>query len=329
MTEIEAQPIGRDERALLRHMLAKAVPQRLMQQVGDRVIGAQPGAAVAIDAQFDRLAKLQRAVPHRAEVKMQLAGLLLRVAHRKLATGRRKNRAGIAELATGFAVERRLVDDDADLVPDSGFSDTLRFVGTWPTQDRQDDALGDFGLVTEEFGGPKLLAQSKPIRLGRFLPGADPAAPRFLALPRHRRVETLGRHLAAAAAQHVLGQIERKPIGVVEPEGNFARQRLVGTQPRGLLIEQAQPAFEGLPEIALFEPQRLGDQRLGAQQFGIGRAHLLHQRRHEPPHQRFLAPEHLGMPHRAAHDAPQHIAAPVLARQHAIRDQEGGGTQMI
>ena len=31
MTEIEAQPVGRDERALLRHMLAEPSAQRLMQ----------------------------------------------------------------------------------------------------------------------------------------------------------------------------------------------------------------------------------------------------------------------------------------------------------
>ena len=45
VAEIEAQPVGRDERALLRHMLAEAPAQRLMQQMGDRVIGAQQPAA--------------------------------------------------------------------------------------------------------------------------------------------------------------------------------------------------------------------------------------------------------------------------------------------
>ena len=126
MAEIEAQPVGRDERALLRHMLAKAVAQRLMQEVRDRVIGAQASPALAIDAQLDRLADLQRAVPHRAEMKMQVAGLLLGIAHRKFAARRRKNHAGIADLPARLAIERRLVDDDADLVAGAGFGDTLR-----------------------------------------------------------------------------------------------------------------------------------------------------------------------------------------------------------
>ena len=33
--------------------------------------------------------------------------------------------------------------------------------------------------------------------------------------------------------------------------------------------------------------------------------------------------------HRPAHDPAQHIAAPLLARQHAVGDQEGRGAQMI
>src|SRR5207245_2731793 len=145
--EVEAQPVGRDERALLRHMLAEALPQRLMQEVGDRMIGAQPAPPVAIDAQFDGVADLKRAVPHRAEMEMQLARPLYRIAHCELAAGRRENRPGVADLAAGFAIERRLVEDDADLVPDLGFRDTFL-----ATQDREDDALGGFGFVAEEFG---------------------------------------------------------------------------------------------------------------------------------------------------------------------------------
>jgi hypothetical protein len=42
-----------------------------------------------------------------------------------------------------------------------------------------------------------------------------------------------------------------------------------------------------------------------------------------------LRPEELGVAHRAAHDSPQHIAAPFIRRRHAIGDEEGGGAQMI
>ena len=86
-------------------MLAEAVPQRLVQQVRHRMVGAQPAPALAVDPQFDRVADLQLAVPHRAEMQVQLAGLLLRVAHRQFAAGGREDRAGVADLAA--AIRRR------------------------------------------------------------------------------------------------------------------------------------------------------------------------------------------------------------------------------
>ena len=142
------------------------------------------------------------------------------------------------------------------------------------------DALGRFGLVAEELGGADLLAQREPYGFGRRLARADPAPARFLALPLHCRREALDRHSAALTAQHVLGQIEREAEGVVEPESDFAGQCRAGGEPRRLLFEQAQPAIEHLFEIGLLEPQRFRNQRLRPQQFGIGGAHLLHQRRH-------------------------------------------------
>ena len=64
MAEVEAQPVGRDQRALLRHMLAEPAAQRLVQQVRDRMVGAQPPPALAVDPQLDRVADPERAVRH-------------------------------------------------------------------------------------------------------------------------------------------------------------------------------------------------------------------------------------------------------------------------
>src|SRR5439155_22635418 len=211
MPEIETQPVGRDDRALLRHMLAEPPAQRLMQQVGNRMIGAQTTAPAAIDPQLDRFAHPQRAVFDAADVDEQVAGLAGRILDRELAAGGREDRPGIADLAARLAVEGRLVDDDADLVAGSGFIHPLL-----AAQNGQDDALRGLGLIAEEFAGPDLFAQGEPGRLGRRLAGADPAAARLLALARYRRLEALDRHLAALAPQHVLRHVERKAEGVVE-----------------------------------------------------------------------------------------------------------------
>ena len=64
--EIEAQPVGRDERALLRHMVAEHLAQRLMQEMRRRVMGARRAAPRMIDVELDRIADAQRASLERA-----------------------------------------------------------------------------------------------------------------------------------------------------------------------------------------------------------------------------------------------------------------------
>ena len=110
----------------------------------------------------------------------------------------------------------------------------------------------------------------------------------------------------------------------VSPESFWPADELAG-----LLVQDRQAALQGLAEAALLELQGLGDERLGADQLGIGLPHLAHERRHEPPHQRVLGAEKLGVAHGAAHDPAQHVAAALVRGQHAVGDEEGRGAQMV
>ena len=56
MAEVKAQPVRRIQAAPLRHMIAKRVAQRLMQQVRGRVVGADRAAAVMVDLKLRGLA---------------------------------------------------------------------------------------------------------------------------------------------------------------------------------------------------------------------------------------------------------------------------------
>ena len=110
MREVEAQPVGRDQRALLRDVIAEHLAQRLVQQMRRRMVAADGAAARVIDLERKRGAGLQRALLHRADVHEQVAGLLLRVGDAEAhAVG--GHHAGVADLAAGLAIERRLVDD--------------------------------------------------------------------------------------------------------------------------------------------------------------------------------------------------------------------------
>src|SRR5579863_6409905 len=101
---------------------------------------------------------------YRAEMDDQIAGVFLRVAHGELAAGRGEHRAGVALLAAGFAVERRLVGDDG------GLRAGLRLAGfRAANDDRRDLAFGDMGVVAEEFGRAELVTQLEPQPLGRRL----------------------------------------------------------------------------------------------------------------------------------------------------------------
>ncbi len=68
---------------------------------------------------------------------------------------------------------------------------------------------------------------------------------------------------------------------------------------------------------------------LGADELGIGLAHLAVQGRDEPPHQGIARAEKLGVAHGAPHDAPQHIAAALVRRQDAVGDEEGRRPQVV
>ena len=321
--EIEAQPVGCDERALLRDMLAEAAAQRLMQQMGDRMIGAQIVAPRLVHFQRDDVAELQRAAGHFSNMGKKLASALLRIGHLELGFGR-DQRSGVAHLAAGFGVERGLADQHRRL--GAGFRLADRFA---VLDDGDDAAFGVVRVVAEKFGGAQFVAQLEPELIGRRLARADPGFTRLGALARHRGIEAGDLDLAAAAAQHVLGQIERETVGIVELEGDLAGERRSGREPRLFLVEQLQAARQQIAKSRLLELQGLGDERLGAAQFRVSGAHLAHQHRHEAPHQRLLGAEQMSVAHGAAHDAAQHIAAALLRGQHAVGDEEGRSAQMI
>ena len=77
--EIEAQPLRVHQRALLGHVRAQHLAQRLVQEMGGGVVGARGRAARVIDDQLDRIAGLERARLDAADVHEHVAQLLLRI----------------------------------------------------------------------------------------------------------------------------------------------------------------------------------------------------------------------------------------------------------
>ncbi len=307
-------------------MLAEALAQRLVHQVGGGVVGPHPVAALGLDRQLDRVADREPAAREQSTMREHVAKLALDVEHGNRDAGGvdRADRPGIPDLATGLAVERGLVDDHQHL--DTGFGAVDRLA---VDQQRRHLALGLGGVVAEELGGPGLLANLEPDGVGGCLAGAGPGLARRRPLALHRRVETLLVEPAALAAQDVGGQIDREAVGVVELEGDLTRQPLTLAELAGGVLQVLQAAPERVLEAGLLELQGAGDQRLGADQFGIGLTHGPDQRRHQAVHQRVGAAHDVGVAHGAPHDPAQHVAAALVRRQHAVGDQERTGAQVV
>src|SRR5690606_27560803 len=126
------------------------------------------------------------------------------------------------------------------------------------------DALGGAAVIAEESGGAGILADIEPDGVGRGVAGAGPAGARLLLPLRHRGFEAVEVDGKAARAQRVLGQVERKAVGVVEAEGGLASQRLAGLQPGYSVFQQRHAAAEGAQEAFLLLAQRFLDYRTGA-----------------------------------------------------------------
>ena len=195
--------------------------------------------------------------------------------------------------------------------------------------DGADHALGPLAVITEKLRGLDLIGEVEPDRLLRRLARSGPGGAGLALLLGHGGVEAGRVHPAPALAQGVLGEIERKAVGVVELEGGLAGQRRALGQAGELVLQQAQAPVQRAAEAVLLELEGLADQRIGPAELGESLAHLAHQLRHEAMHQRRVDAELVGVAHGPAHDPAQHIAAPLVRGQHAVGDQEAGRTQMI
>ena len=133
----------------------------------------------------------------------------------------------------------------------------------------------------------------------------------------------------ATRTQRIFGQIEREAVGIVELERDAAIKHVALPHRLGRFVEQMQPLLERPPEAQLLAFENLLDQRLRANETGIGLPHLPGERGHEAVEQRLARADEVRVAHRAPHDPPKHVAAPFVRRQHPVGDEKGGRAQMI
>ena len=101
------------------------------------------------------------------------------------------------------------------------------------------------------------------------------------------------------------------------------------TQPLDLLLHLAGAVGDRREELLLLGLDG-GDRGLaGRRQLQVGAAHHLAQHRHQLVQERLLEAQPHAVAHRPAQDAAQHVAAPLVARDHAVGQQEGDRPQVV
>src|ERR1700724_1920115 len=143
MGKIETQPVRSNERAFLRHVFAEYLAERLVQKMGRRMIGTHRLPAFVIDNKLKGKPEAHFAFFDQSFVNKQIAEFLLGIVDTEANTACTHD-ASVANLAAGFAIERRLIEDDGP-----GFAGAKNCDFLTVLADRGDEPLLVFRVVAQ------------------------------------------------------------------------------------------------------------------------------------------------------------------------------------
>ena len=148
------------------------------------------------------------------------------------------------------------------------------------------------------------------------------------ALSFHRTLERVQIDTERALARDVRGQVHGKAIGVVELERRLAGDH-VAVECVDRILEETHPLVEGPGELLFLPAQDALDALAALAQLGTGVAHLGVERRHHAPEERIAHPQPMAVADRATDDPPQHEAAALVRRHHAVGDEKRARPDVI
>ena len=229
----------------------------------------------------------------------------------------------VARLAARFAVKGRLIEDELHRLAGGRLLDRLPVA--------QNHQQPDFILqpvIAGKLGRINLAQRLLIVGLDRFhRPGAAGPLPLLV----HGRIVAgdIDRHPLLARDVH--GDVEGKPVRVIEPEGLGAGNGFTALALH-LLHHLAPPlhaVVQHLEKALFLRARHLGNQLTVLLQLGIGGAHRLHHHARQLVQKRPLQPQLAAVAHGAAHDPPQDIATPLVGGHHAVADQHRERPRMV
>jgi hypothetical protein len=315
VAEVEAQALAVDQRALLLHVVAEHLAQGGVQQVGGGVVQRGGFLQADVDVGGDFRAHSQVAQGGDTVVQESPGGFRGVVHVEARAAGQQV--AAVTDLATGLAVEGRLIENHHALL---ALGQALDCRAVLVQSDDLGVAVGVF--VATEHGRQVDLDQAVVIQ------AKGAGRPRALALGIHFALETGLVERQAAFTGDIAGEVHGKAIGVVQLEHHVARHHRA-LEIGEVLFEDFQALFEGLGELLFLGLQHPLDMRLLRLELGKGLAHLGDQGGDDAIEEAAVGAQLVTVTTSAADDPAQHVTTAFVGRQHAIGDQETGGTDVV
>ena len=321
--EVEAQPVGLHERARLMHMVAQHLAQGRVQQVRRGVRAHDRAAAVNVDLRLGGLLDGHAARAHNAGVQ-ELAGLVLLYIRDGERAGRGADLAVVRDLTAHLGIERRAVEHD-----DAGVA--LQKLGAdLAVAHKREDRAGVLGVFIAGEGcrrGVKAEVDAGPGEIAQRLAGLSGAD----ALLLHERVEAVLIDRHPLLGDHLLRQVEREAVGVIELEGvgpgeHALPRRLVALEQ---LREDLHAGVDRLAEVLLFVENDARDIRLLLAQLGVLALVFVHDHIHDLVQERLVPAEELAVARGAAQQTAQDIAASLVRGQHAVADHHDGRADVV
>ncbi len=268
MGEVKAQTIGRNQGAILAHMLAQLGPQLRVEHVRGRVVAHDVPAAFRVDDGVGRIAHPNRARGHLAHVNDEPRNRPAGVLHPH-APDRRVHilrevvdLARVANLAAAFYIEGRLREHHLHCRPGVSLLDGMAI-------HQQGDDLGVrvLHIFVDKVTHSLFIHQAPLLQLvedrgiDRNVPGCGGcgrAGPGPLPLRRHELVEALLVHSEALLLGYVPGDVQGKAVGVPQAEGVLTRDDGLAVlfQLGHQVVQNCQARVQGALEALLLRGDR-------------------------------------------------------------------------
>src|SRR5690606_12758224 len=289
--------------------------QRGVQQVCRRVVQSSGLAYGSVHGGFDAGPHPQATAVEDAVVQEGATGLA-GVAHVKTQTFAGEV-AAVADLSTGFGIERRLVEHHYTLFAGIELLNAHAFA-----EQRNNLAVAGGAEVAGEAGLTLNLDQAVVIH------AEGAGRPRALALGLHFALEAFLVQSQLALAGDVAGEIHRETVGVVQLEDHLTGNDAAGKLGQ-ILLENLQALLQRLGELLFFVLEHALDMRLLLLEFGESLAHFGDQRGYDLVEEAALGTQFVAMTTSATNDTAQHVATTFVGRRYAIGNQEAAGANMV